>query len=203
MANAHCMACGAPDDGESVLCKYCQRAVSPEAQASAIPCPRCRTLCRWGKQKCASCQTWIVVACVFCGAISPHNQQACLACHETFAGAVERKQQRAQQQSHQQSMQTFGAVGNIAASFLGAAAGAAVGSHDWGGGGRGGSYGHHSAWSSDSDTFVNNTSEDPPIGAWSESQSSDWSGSNDTSGSSDYSGGDDSSIGDFSSGNDE
>ena len=77
-------------------------------------------------------------------------------------------------------MQTYGAVGNLAASFLGAAAGAAVGSH-WGGS----SYGHHSSWSSESNTFVDNTDESPPIGEWSDSGSSDYSGSSD-----DFSGGD-------------
>ncbi len=186
------MACGAPDDGEVVLCKYCQRPVSAEAQAHAIPCPKCRTACRWGKQKCGSCQTWIVVACVFCGGISPHNQQGCMACREPFAGAAERKQQRAQHQAHQQSMQTFGVVGNVAASFLGAAAGAVVGSQ-WGGGG--GSYGHHSGWNSDSNDFVNNTNEDPPIGAWSDAGSTDYSGSTEYSGTTDYS---DSGSSDFS-----
>ena len=182
MANALCLSCGAPDDGESVLCKYCQRAVSAEAQANAIPCLRCKTLARWGKQKCPACQSWLIVSCVFCGSLSPHNQAACLACKEPFAGAAERKQQRTQQQSHVESMQTFGVVGNLAASFLGAAAGSAVVSHTWGGGS---SYGD-SSWGDSGgggevNTFVDNTNE-------SDSSSSDWS--------SDSSSSDDSSSGD-------
>lgn len=37
-----------------------------------------------------------MVYCVFCGALSPHDQPACLACREPFFGAMARKQQRAQ-----------------------------------------------------------------------------------------------------------
>ena len=197
MANAHCASCGAPDDGESVICKYCQRPISQEAQAHAIPCPKCRVPNRWGKQQCSACQTWIVVACVFCGAISPHNQQACMACREPFAGAVERKAQRQQQHAHQQSMQTLGTVGNIAASFLGAAAGAHFGS----------SYGHHSSWSSESHTWSDSTSSDgPPVGEWSGSSDYDSGSSSFDTGSSggdfDFGGGD-SGGGDFGGGWDE
>lgn len=167
--NANCQSCGAPDDGEAVLCKYCRRAVSAEAQAHAVPCPQCRTPARWGKQKCPACQAWIVVACVFCGALSPHNQQACLACREPFAGAAERKMQRQQQHSHAQSMQTLGTVGNIAASFLGAAAGVAV-THSWESHSTF-SYGDSSYDEGSVDTFVDNTSED-----------TDWGGGDDGSG---------------------
>jgi hypothetical protein len=126
-----CASCGAPDNGELVTCRFCQQAVSAEAARTAIPCPnpQCRALCRWGKQRCAQCQAWIVVSCVFCGAISPHNVSNCLQCHEAFAGAPQRKAQMDAQQQHQQNMQTAGVWGNVAASFLGAAAGAAVGSH--------------------------------------------------------------------------
>ena len=87
---ASCAACGAPDDGEFVNCRYCKHAVSAEALARAIPCPNpaCRIACRWGKQKCAACQAWIVVSCVFCGSISPHNISNCLCCNEAFAGAA-------------------------------------------------------------------------------------------------------------------
>ncbi len=193
MANANCLSCGGPDDGEAVLCKYCQRAISAEVQASAVPCPHCRTLCRWGKQKCHACQSWIVVSCVFCGALSPHNQPACLACKEAFAGAAERKQQRVQQQSHAESMQTFGVVGNIAASFLGAAAGSAVVNHAWG---HGSSYSYGDSSYGDAsygdsgggeiNTFVDNTNESDTS-----SDSTDWSGGSDdsSSGSDDLGGG--------------
>jgi hypothetical protein len=87
-------------------------------------------LCRWGKQRCAQCQAWIVVSCVFCGAISPHNLSNCMQCNEAFAGAPQRKAQMEQQRQHQQTMQNASVWGNVAASFLGAAAGVAV-SESW------------------------------------------------------------------------
>jgi hypothetical protein len=128
---ATCASCGAPDDGEFVSCKYCKRAVSAEALAKAIPCPNpaCKTACRWGKQKCAACQAWIVVSCIFCGSISLHNCSNCLRCNEAFAGAPQRKAAMQQQQQHQQSMQAVGTWGNVAAVFAGAAIGASLGSH--------------------------------------------------------------------------
>jgi hypothetical protein len=131
-ASPTCANCGAPDPGELVICKFCKQAVSAEASRTAIPCPnpQCRTLCRWGKQKCVQCQAWLVVSCVFCGAISPHNISNCMQCNEAFAGAPQRKAQLEQQRQHQQNMQNANVWGNIAASFLGAAAGAAV-SHSW------------------------------------------------------------------------
>ena len=106
-----------------------------EALGRAIPCPNpaCRTSCRWGKQKCAACQAWIVVSCVFCGSISPHNISNCLQCNEAFAGAQQRKQASQQQHQHQQSMQAVGAWGGVAAAFAGAAVGASIGSHHHGG----------------------------------------------------------------------
>ncbi len=128
---ANCAACGAPDDGEFVSCRYCKQAVSAEALARAIPCPNpaCRTACRWGKQKCAACQAWIVVSCVFCGSISPHNISNCLGCNEAFAGAQQRKAAAQQQQQQQQNMQAVGTWGGVAAAFAGAAVGASIGSH--------------------------------------------------------------------------
>jgi hypothetical protein len=134
---ATCASCGAPDDGEFVNCKYCRSAVSAAELARAIPCPnpQCRQACRWGKQKCAACQAWIVVSCVFCGSISPHNISNCLKCNEAFAGAPQRKAAMQQQQQHQQSMQAVGTWGNVAAAFAGAAVGASIGSHHSHGGG--------------------------------------------------------------------
>src|SRR5688572_4641018 len=89
-----CMNCGAPDSGELVVCRFCRQAVSAEVARTAIPCPnhQCRVPNRWGKQKCVQCQSWIVVSCVFCGALSPHNMSNCMRCNEAFAGAAERKQ---------------------------------------------------------------------------------------------------------------
>jgi hypothetical protein len=127
-----CTNCGAPDSGELVICKFCKQPVSAEAARTAIPCPnpQCRTLNRWGKQKCGHCQAWIVVSCVFCGAISPHNISNCMHCNEAFAGSAQRKAQIEQQREQQQNMQSASIWGNVAASFLGAAAGSAV-SQSW------------------------------------------------------------------------
>ena len=181
-----CSSCGGPDDGEFVICKFCKRALSAEIAQAAIPCPRCRTLCRWGKQKCGACATWLVVSCVFCGALSPHNQSACLTCHEAFAGAPQRKAQREAQARQQQEVQTFGTVGNVAASFLGALAGGAVGSSF--GGGYHGHY--HPAWDSSSSSYGSSSDDHPPIGnvggditggGFSESGGSDDSSSYDSS----------------------
>jgi len=133
-AAATCQTCGAPDPGDLVQCKYCQQPVSAEAQRTAIPCPRCSTQNRWGKQKCARCQAWLVVSCVFCGAISPHNVPNCLQCNEAFAGAPQRKAAMEAQQRQQQDMQMMSSVGSVVAPFLGAALGAAAGSAlsgDW------------------------------------------------------------------------
>ncbi|MFO0735298.1 MAG: hypothetical protein U0270_05435 [Labilithrix sp.] len=150
-----CQSCGAPDAGDLVICKFCRQAVSAEALKSAIPCPNpnCgtpqhRTLCRWGKQHCPVCRSWIVVSCVFCGALSPHNISNCLQCHEAFAGAPQRKAQLEQQRQHQQNMQQMNTFGNIASGFLGGMAGGAIG------GAIGSGFGHHhhhdSSWSDDS-----------------------------------------------------
>lgn len=134
-ASPTCASCGAPDGGETVICKFCKQAVSADALRSAIPCPspQCRTLCRWGKQRCVACHAWIVVSCVFCGAISPHNLSSCLHCNEPFAGAPERKAQLEHQRRSQENAQNVGVWGGVAASFLGAAAGSAIGS-SWSGG---------------------------------------------------------------------
>ena len=125
---AVCASCGAPDNGEFVTCKFCRQAVSAEAQRTAIPCPnpQCRMMCRWGKQKCAQCQAWLVVSCVFCGSLSPHNISNCMRCNEAFAGAPQRKAAMQQQQQHNQNMQAVGTWGHVAAAFAGAAVGSAV-----------------------------------------------------------------------------
>jgi hypothetical protein len=155
-SSATCASCGAPDAGDLVMCRFCRQAVSAEALRLAIPCPnpQCRTQNRWGKQKCAQCQAWIVVSCVFCGSISPHNISNCMQCNEAFAGAAQRKASMQQQQQQQQRAQQVNQWGGVAASFLGAAAGAAIG----------GSFGHsHDSCSSpDSvDTFdISGVSDD-------------------------------------------
>lgn len=141
--SATCNTCGAPDNGEFVTCRYCKQAVSAEAQRTAIPCPnpQCRMACRWGKQKCGQCQAWLVVSCVFCGSLSPHNISNCMQCNEAFAGAAQRKAARMQQQQHQQNMQQANVWGNVGAAFVGAAVGSAI---------SGGHYHHDSCSSYDS-----------------------------------------------------
>ncbi len=123
---AVCASCGAPDNGEFVFCKFCNNAYNAEVARTAIPCPSCKTACRWGKQKCGACQAWLVVSCVFCGALSPHNASNCLSCNEAFAGAPQRKAAMDAQRQHQQQMQDVGVWGNVAAAFAGAAIGGAV-----------------------------------------------------------------------------
>jgi hypothetical protein len=129
-----CPHCGAPRVAGFAACKFCKTPFVKNTQTNAIPCPRCNTLNEMGGQKCVQCQAWIVVQCVFCHALSPHNAPACLSCHEAFAGAPQRLQQRQQQQHVQQGIQIASSVGGVLAPFLGAAAGAALGgSHSHGG----------------------------------------------------------------------
>lgn len=127
---ATCANCGAPDGGDFVICRYCRQAVSAEAQAHAIPCPnpQCRALCRWGKQNCKACNAWLVVSCVFCGALSPHHVGSCLSCREAFAGAPQRKQAMLAQRQQQQDMQNVQVWGNLALGALGVAAAASAAS---------------------------------------------------------------------------
>jgi hypothetical protein len=86
-------------------------------------------LCRWGKQKCGQCQAWLVVSCVFCGSLSPHNISNCMQCNEAFAGAAQRKAAIEQQRMQQQNMQQANVWGNVAAAFAGAAVGSAITGH--------------------------------------------------------------------------
>lgn len=128
-AQALCASCGAPDDGERVHCKYCRNAIGAEVARAAIPCPRCRTACRWGKQKCFACDAWIVVACVFCGAISPHHVPNCLKCDEAFAGAPARKaalEQERQRQADLNAVGQWAPVAGVVAAFAGGALGGAL-----------------------------------------------------------------------------
>lgn len=122
-----CENCGAPAQPGVLKCGYCQRPVSAELAKHAIPCPHCQEPNLWGAQKCVRCQAWIVVQCVFCGGVSPHNQTACLNCKEPFAGAPERKAQKQAQQQQAQNAETAAVVGNVAASFLGGLAGGIIG----------------------------------------------------------------------------
>ena len=77
-----------------MICGYCRQAYDAETAAGAIRCPKCAVLSAAGQDKCVGCGAWIVVACVFCGAHSPHTKSACGGCGEIFAGAAERKARR-------------------------------------------------------------------------------------------------------------
>jgi hypothetical protein len=113
-----CGNCGAPDDGQEVVCKFCKQAVSPQVLASAIPCGQCNHPNRWGRQQCLRCNAWLVVQCVFCSALSPRTMPACMQCHEVFAGSWERKQAAAGQQQIQQAEEVLGTVAAIAGGVL-------------------------------------------------------------------------------------
>lgn len=125
MATAECSTCGAPDNGESVHCFFCKNPINAELLQGAIPCPnpQCRSVSRWGKQKCGSCQAWLVVTCVFCGSLSPHNLSNCMQCHEAFQGAAQRKAMREQQANqyvqHNQNVQVASIGLGVAAGLLG------------------------------------------------------------------------------------
>ena len=124
-----CSHCGAPRAAGYAACRFCQTPFVHNTQTGAIPCPRCNTLNELGAQRCVQCQTWVVVQCIFCHALSPHNVPACAQCGEAFAGAPQRFAERQSQQHLQQGLSIAGTVGNVAASFLGAAAGAGLFSH--------------------------------------------------------------------------
>ncbi len=126
MAEELCTHCGAPRAAGYAACKFCKTPFVQNTQTGAIPCPRCNTLNEMGVQRCVQCQTWVVVQCVFCHALSPHNVPGCLKCGEAFAGAPQRLADRERQQHLQQGLNIAGTVGNVAASFLGAAAGAGL-----------------------------------------------------------------------------
>jgi phage FluMu protein Com len=152
--NDICAHCGAPRAPGHGACTFCgtvfARAQQTSTQENVVPCPQCRTVNEWGAQKCVKCQAWVVVQCLFCSSLSPHHVPACLRCHEAFAGAPERFAQRQAAQQGQHRMQVMGTVGNVAASFLGAAVGGAF---------SGGGYrheGHHSHHSHHNSSYDNN-----------------------------------------------
>lgn len=124
-----CQSCGAPAVPGLVMCRFCKRPVNAEAAEAAIPCPQCATLNVWGTMNCVQCRAWVVVQCVFCAQVSPHNQPACLSCGEAFAGALERKVACDNQMRNEQFAHNAGIVGQVAAPFLGAVAGSMVGSY--------------------------------------------------------------------------
>lgn len=131
--SAACATCGAPRQAGLAACKFCKTVYDgAHAQRDAVPCPRCGVLHQRGAQRCLQCASWLVVQCVFCSSLSPHNAPACKKCNEPFAGAPERLAARRQAEAQQQALKLAGTVGGVAASFLGAMAGSALSSdcHD-------------------------------------------------------------------------
>jgi hypothetical protein len=126
-----CTNCGAPRATGLAMCRFCRTPLVDNTQEQAVPCPSCGALCEWGSQKCALCQAWVVVECVFCHQLSPHHVSACLACGEAFAGAPERLAARERAAALQKGLE----VASVAASVLGAVAATGILSgHHHGGG---------------------------------------------------------------------
>lgn len=122
-----CQSCGAPAKPNLVECEFCEKPISADAAANAVPCPQCKALNAGGQQQCHKCKAWLVVQCVFCSHLSPHTKPACVQCNEPFAGAPERKAQRDSAQRNQQIMSAVGAVAPAAGGLLGGIAGAILG----------------------------------------------------------------------------
>jgi hypothetical protein len=148
-----CTACGAPEDTTLVTCKFCQHPYNAEVARTAIPCPSCKTLNRYGAQKCVHCQAWVVVSCVFCGSLSPCTMSSCLQCNEAFAGAPQRKAAMDSQRQQQQAISLVGAAAPILGGVLGGIVAAELGSSS-------SSDDSYDNSSSDVDTYDNSSFDD-------------------------------------------
>jgi hypothetical protein len=116
---AECENCGAPDDGEHVMCKYCKSPITKDLLSSAIACPVCKAPNRAGRSTCSSCNGSLLLTCLFCGHESPASMSDCQKCGEAFAGAAERKK------THD-TEHMLGAVGSFVTNLVGAASGGAA-----------------------------------------------------------------------------
>src|SRR5262249_12976600 len=105
---------------------FCNTPFVRDVQTEAVQCPQCGTYSDIRVTNCTRCKAWVVVKCIFCGALSPHHYPACVSCHEYFACAAERGQARPQQAPAARRAQMISSVGGVAAAFLGAAAGVAL-----------------------------------------------------------------------------
>jgi hypothetical protein len=118
-----CGHCGAPIVPGLAVCNYCRH-----AYVGAPPgpkCPKCAAVNVAGSMACGRCRIPMARSCIFCGAASPLDASACRHCHEAFAGAVERKQQREASYKQHQYMQL--ANTGIQAAGVVIASGAATG----------------------------------------------------------------------------
>src|SRR5277367_1187423 len=111
-STATCKTCGAPHTPGLAVCHFCNTSFVQDLQTQAVQCPQCHAFNEWGATKCVQCSAWVVVKCMFCGALSPHQVPACLGCHENFAGAAERIAARDAEVRRQHNLQTVGTVGN-------------------------------------------------------------------------------------------
>ena len=111
---SECENCGAPDDGEHVLCKYCKSPITKDLLKSAVACPTCKAPNRAGRANCAACNGSLLLTCLFCGHQSPASFSDCQKCGQGFAGAAERKKQ-------QETDHLIGTVTNFVGTLVGAA----------------------------------------------------------------------------------
>jgi hypothetical protein len=116
---AECENCGAPDDGEHVLCKYCKSPITKDLLKSAITCPTCKAPNRAERTNCSACNGSLLMTCLFCGHQSPASFSDCQKCGQGFAGAAERKKQA-------ETDHLIGTVTNFVGNLVGAAQNAAT-----------------------------------------------------------------------------
>jgi hypothetical protein len=109
-----------------MVCRFCRAPYSADAARNGVPCPNCGLLHERDAQKCASCATWLVVQCVFCGTLSPHRDANCSKCREVFAGSAERLAQKKQEAESRRQVEMASNVGGVAVSVLGALAGTGI-----------------------------------------------------------------------------
>lgn len=117
-ADGICDNCGAGKTPGLATCKYCNRPFVADLASRAVPCWKCKAFNDWGVLRCVKCDAEVVIACLFCSALSPHHVAGCLRCKEPFAEMRERFAARQQQAQLAQVAQ----VGTAVASVLGAAA---------------------------------------------------------------------------------
>lgn len=121
-ADGICDNCTAPKQAGRATCRYCGRPFVADLVRRAVECVRCKTWNDWGAVQCVQCQAPVVTQCLFCSALSPLREAACLRCKEPFAGAAERFAERKAAEERDKTLKTVAAVGSVAAGVLGVAA---------------------------------------------------------------------------------